>query len=93
MAVLLIETVTCIATEDLIGEDDLRGVLGLSRFSIGRFKDGDSTSSSQFQTVSALCRYLRRILRMPMICDTIDLTQDERDFRSQSFRHTERGCK
>jgi hypothetical protein len=42
MAVLLIETVTCIATEDLIGEDDLRGVLGLSRFSIGRFKDGDS---------------------------------------------------
>ena len=41
-ALLTLKTITCLATEDVIGSDDLTGVMGADHFRIGSFRAGDS---------------------------------------------------
>lgn len=53
MAMLQLNTVTCHATDDSVGSDELVGVMGPARFSIGRFADGESKNLGLQQIVPA----------------------------------------
>jgi hypothetical protein len=48
---LKLEKITCHATEDFVGSDDLVGVMGPDRFSIGAFKAGESRALDLERTI------------------------------------------
>jgi hypothetical protein len=71
--------VTCIATNDFTGADDLVGVLGADRFSIGEFEAGSSFDVGIERPIAPGVTELT-ILEADVIEDdvlaAIDLTQD-----------------
>lgn len=89
-AFLKLNTVTCNATEDLIGSDDLVGVMGADRFKIGRFNDSESQQVSIERPIVAGVTTLR-IIEEDLDPDDelgrIDLSQDLDQNRTVHLRH------
>jgi len=52
-SLLTIGTVTCLATDDLLGRDELVGQLGADRFSIGRFNAGDTIEAAVSRPIAS----------------------------------------
>jgi hypothetical protein len=75
-----IQSVTCLATEDLTGSDDLVGVMGPARFAIGTFNDGDIRRVDIQQIVprgvTTLDIFEGDAIDADDLLGTIDLTQD-----------------
>lgn len=86
---LTIRRVACEATEDLIGSDDLAGVIGLDRFTIGRFNDGESANLDLRRAIapgSTTLKILEEDFEGDDTLTTIDLTQDMDVERQASIR-------
>jgi hypothetical protein len=79
-AFLNLKSITCLKTEDSIGSDDLVGILGNDRFTIGTFDDGTSQdvdiTRSIEQGVTELTISEADSLDADDVLITIDLTQD-----------------
>ncbi len=77
---LILGNITCLATEDLTGTDDLVGILGNDRFEIGRFKEQDSFDVGIQRAIASGVTELRIVEADAIDSDdlliTIDLTQD-----------------
>ena len=78
-AFLSIGQITCITTEDSTGSDDLFGILGSDKFSIGSFDDGTSKNVGINRTIASGVTKLKIMEADLLDSDdtliTIDLTQ------------------